>query len=132
MKKGFRSAGIGQPERLSLIKTLAEQDRQLSTRKLCDLFGVVRSSDYYGIQTKPIDIERIRLKTLIRQIFNDSKQSAGARTVVTILANKHEITLTRYLVSKFMKGMGLMSCQLKTCLNGAWWALVSQTLPIAL
>ncbi|WP_397467068.1 IS3 family transposase [Psychrobacter pacificensis] len=74
----------------------------------------------------------MRLKTLIRQIFNDSKQSAGARTVVTILANKHEITLTRYLVSKFMKGMGLMSCQLKTCLNGAWWALVSQTLPIAL
>ncbi|WP_406947830.1 DDE-type integrase/transposase/recombinase [Psychrobacter nivimaris] len=56
----------------------------------------------------------MRLKTLIRQIFNDSKQSAGARTVVAILANKHEITLTRYLASKLMSQMGLVSCQIKS------------------
>ncbi|WP_227692100.1 hypothetical protein, partial [Psychrobacter immobilis] len=41
-----------------------------------------QSSYYYGTQTKPIDIERVKLKALIRQIFNDSKQSAGARTIV--------------------------------------------------
>ena len=86
----------------------------MSTRKLCELFDVVRSSYYYGIQTKPIDVERIKLKALIRQIFNDSQQSAGARTIIAILWNEHSIRLTRYLAGSLMKSMGLKSCQQKT------------------
>ncbi len=86
----------------------------MSTRKLCELFGVVRSSYYYGTQTKPIDIERVKLKALIRQIFNDSKQSAGARSIVATLWNEYSIKLTRYLAGKLMRGMGLKSCQQKT------------------
>ena len=86
----------------------------MSTRKLCELFDVVRSSYYYGIQTKPIDVERIKLKALIRQIFNDSQQSAGARTIIAILWNDHSIRLTRYLAGSLMKSMGLKSCQQKT------------------
>lgn len=74
----------------------------------------MRSSYYYGKQSKPIDIERIKLKALIRQIFNDSKQSAGARTIIAILWNEHSIRLTRYLAAKLMKQMGLVSCQLKS------------------
>ena len=34
--------------------------------------------------------------------------------MVAILANKHEITLTRYLASKLMSQMGLVSCQIKS------------------
>ena len=75
---------------------------------------MVRSSYYYGIQAKPIDIERVKLKALIRQIFNDSKHSAGARTIIAILWNEHSIRLTRYLAAKLMEQMGLVSCQLKT------------------
>ena len=75
---------------------------------------MVRSSYYYGIQTKPIDIKRIKLKALIRQIFNDSKQSAGARTIIAILWNEHNLKLTRYLASKLMKSMHLKSSQTKT------------------
>ena len=78
------------------------------------MFGVIRSSYYYGIQTKPIDIERVKLKALIRQIFNDSKHSAGSRTIIAILWNEHSIRLTRYLAAKLMEQMGLVSCQLKT------------------
>ena len=111
---GFCSAGLGQPERLSLISKLAEQDKSVSKRRLCDLFGIIKSSYYYGTQTKPIDIERVKLTALIRQIFNDSKQSAGARTIVAILWNEHSIRLTRYLAAKIMKQMKLVSCQLKT------------------
>lgn len=96
-----------------MIKKLVEQDKGLSKRKLCNLFGIVRSSYYYGMQSKPIDIERVKLKALIRQIFNDSKQSAGARTIVAFLANEHGIKLTRYLAAKLMRSMGLVSCQLK-------------------
>ena len=97
-----------------MISKLAGQDKRLSTRKLCELFDVVRSSYYYGIQTKPIDVERIKLKALIRQIFNDSQQSAGARTIIAILWNEHSIRLTRYLAGSLMKSMGLKSCQQKT------------------
>ena len=75
---------------------------------------MVRSSYYYGIQAKPIDIERVKLKALIRQIFNDSKQSAGARTIAAILWNEHNIRLTRYLTGSLMKSMGLKSRQTKT------------------
>ena len=85
----------------------------MSKCKLCELFGVVRSSYYYGIQSKPIDIERVKLKALIRQIFNDSKQSAGARTIITILWQQHGVRLTRHMARALMKSMELKSCQQK-------------------
>ncbi len=78
------------------------------------MFGVVRSSYYYGIQAKPIDVERVKLKALIRQVFTESKQSAGTRTIIAMLWNEHSIRLTRYLAAKLMKQMGLVSCQLKS------------------
>lgn len=112
--KGLRSASLGQSERLSLISNLAEQDKRLSKRKLCDLFDVVRSSYYYGVQAKPINIETVKLKALIRQIFNESKQSAGTRTIITTLWHQHGVRLTRYRAGKLMRGMGLKSCQFKT------------------
>ena len=113
-KKSFSSASLGQSERLSLISQLAEQDKQMSKTQLCDLFGMVKSSYYYGLQSKPINIEMVKLKALICQIFNDSKQSAGARSIAAILMNEHGIKLTRYLAAKIMRSMGLISFQLKT------------------
>ena len=79
------------------------------------LFGVIKSSYYYGIQPKPISLETIKHKALIRQIFNDSKRSAGARSIAAILMNEHGIKLTRYMVGKLMAQMSLKSCQLKRC-----------------
>ena len=81
---------------------------------LCKLFGVKKSSYYYGLKPKPISLDTVKTKALIRQIFNDSKQSAGARTIIAILWNEHGIRLTRYLAGNLMKSMGLRSCQLKT------------------
>jgi len=75
---------------------------------------VIKSSYYYGLKPKPISLETIKHKALIRQIFNDSKRSAGARSIAAILMNKHNIKLTRYMVGKLMAQMGLKSCQLKT------------------
>ncbi|WP_201538883.1 IS3 family transposase [Psychrobacter sp. 1044] len=50
---------------------------------------------------------------MIRQIFNDSKQSAGARTIAAILWYQHSVRMTRYLAGKLMRSMGLKSCQQK-------------------
>ena len=74
----------------------------------------MKSSYYYGRHPKPISLEAVKTKALIRQIFNDSKQSAGARSIVSILMNEHNIKLTRYVAGKLMAQMGLKSCQLKT------------------
>ncbi|SLJ83435.1 transposase OrfAB subunit B [Psychrobacter sp. DAB_AL43B] len=73
----------------------------------------MKSNYYYGMQPKPISLETVKHKALIRQIFNDSKQSAGARSIAAILMNEHGIKLTRYIAGKFMAQMGLKSCQLK-------------------
>ena len=75
---------------------------------------MIKSSYYYGMQPKPISLETVKHKALIRQIFNDSKQSAGARSIAAILMNEHNIKLSRYVAGKLMAQMGLKSCQLKT------------------
>ena len=74
----------------------------------------MKSSYYYGIKPKPISLDTVKTKALIRQIFNHSKHSAGARSIAAILMNEHNIKLTRYMVGKLMKNMSLKSCQLKT------------------
>ncbi|MGI9340132.1 MAG: IS3 family transposase, partial [Psychrobacter sp.] len=74
---------------------------------------MTKSSYYYGLKPKLISLEAVKTKALIRQIFNDSKQSAGARSIAAILVNKHGIKLTRYMVGNLMAQMGLKSCQLK-------------------
>ena len=75
---------------------------------------MIKSSYYYGLQHKPVSPETVKIKALIRQIFNRSKQSAGARSIAAIMMNEHGIKLTRYMAGKLMAQMGLKSCQLKT------------------
>ena len=73
----------------------------------------MKSSYYYGRHPKPISLETVKTKASVRQIFNDSKRSAGARSIAAILMNEHGIKLTRYMVGKLMAQMSLKSCQLK-------------------
>ncbi len=53
----------------------------------------------------------VTLRSLIKESFLASRQSAGARTIATMVSNE-DITLSRYCASKLMKSMGLVSCQL--------------------
>ena len=74
----------------------------------------MKSSYYYALKPPSISLDTVKTKALIRQIFNDSKHSAGARSIAAIMMNKHGIKLTRYMAAKIMAQMGLKSCQLKT------------------
>ncbi|WP_127891451.1 IS3 family transposase [Psychrobacter sp. FDAARGOS_221] len=107
------SASPRQPERVSLVNELAEQ-ANLSKQRLCELFSVIKSSYYYNAKDKPIDIELIRLKALVRQVFEQSNGSAGARTISAIVTNQHGIKLTRYRAGKLIDKMGLVSRQIKS------------------
>ena len=73
----------------------------------------MKSSYYYGLKPPPICLEIVKYKALIRQIFNDSKHSAGARSITAILMNEHGIKLSRYMTGKLMAQMGLQSRQIK-------------------
>ncbi|WP_099137526.1 IS3 family transposase [Xenorhabdus budapestensis] len=110
-KKGFSTLDVGLPEQFSLI----EQFRvHYPVAFLCQLFGVYRSS-YQAWQNrrKPPDPERVKLKSLVREAFNESHGSAGARTMATIVTTKGR-PLGRWLAGKLMAELGLVSRQQPT------------------
>lgn len=65
------------------------------------------------MQPKPIDRQAMALRALVRQVFNQSKHSAGARTIAHIITNQHDIKLSRYQASNLMSELGLVSKQMK-------------------
>ncbi|WP_201545763.1 IS3 family transposase [Psychrobacter sp. H7-1] len=75
---------------------------------------MVKRSYYYNAKDKPIDIELVKLKALVRQAFEQSNSSSGARTISAIVTNQHGIKLTRYRAGKLMDKMGLVSRQMKS------------------
>jgi putative transposase len=81
--------------------------------RLCSVFGVSRSSYYdYRHRKREIDIERIRLRTKVTEIFNKSRGSAGTRTIVTKMCEAGE-DIGRFKVRRLMKEASLESKQPK-------------------
>ncbi len=78
---------------------------------MCQLLKIPRSSYYAGIKPKAINAKEIEINTLVRQVFNQSNGSAGARTISYIISKQKGIKLTRYKVGKIMKKLGLVSRQ---------------------
>lgn len=66
---------------------------QYEVRELCDAFSVHRSSYYYQRQARSrIDADRIRLRARVKEIFAESRHSAGSRTVSVILRREgHDV-----------------------------------------
>lgn len=78
---------------------------------LCDLFDVPPSSYYEREQKKDvINVERLRQRSLVTQLFNASQGSAGTRTLITQLALRG-ISMGRYKVSRLMAEAKLVSKQ---------------------
>ena len=88
------------------------QSEKYPVSKLCEVFGVHRSSfKYWRQRPKTIDAERSRLRAAVSEAFRLSQSSAGARTISGILTAKG-LKVGRYLAQKLMKELGLVSCQL--------------------
>ena len=71
------------------------------------------SYKYWANRKAVIDVERATLKALVRQVFGQSQQSAGARSIATAMTNMG-VPLSRYRASRMMKEMQLVSTQLPT------------------
>lgn len=82
-------------------------------KTLCQIFGVHRSSyrHWRGRSDEP-DAERIIKRSQVREAWNASGGSAGARSIATIVTAKHSVKMSRWLAGKLMKELGTASCQI--------------------
>lgn len=80
--------------------------------RLCQAFGVHRSSYKYWLKrSKTINPKTVTEKAMVKTIFHESNDSAGARTIAKI-ATQRGMALSRYRAGKLMSACGLKSCQL--------------------
>lgn len=91
-----------------MVRRLAKNQ---PVRLLCELFDMSRSAFYYHAKPQRINVERLTLIAMIKQAFYLSKQSAGARTIASIVTDWRGKKLTRYLAGKLMKANHLVSTQ---------------------
>ncbi len=76
---------------------------------VCALFGVSRSA-FYDWLAKPVNEERTVLRQRVSKIFNDSKGSAGSRSIVAIL-RRERVRIKRFKVMRLMEELQLQSKQ---------------------
>jgi putative transposase len=91
---------------------MATNQPNISKVRLCRLFGIARSRYYLAKKPKLPSLAQINLRLWVRQAYEQSKGSAGARSIANRVSRKHDIKLTRYKAGKMMALQGLVSRQL--------------------
>lgn len=78
---------------------------------ICAAFGVPKSSYYdYRKQRQKIDVERLSLRSMVKQLFRMTRNSAGSRTLVGMMRELGH-TIGRFKVRSLMKEAALVSKQ---------------------
>ena len=91
-----------------MIKGLKES---YAVTELCQAFDVHRSSYKYWVKrSKTINPKKLIEMARVKEIFHESKDSAGARTIAEI-STARGFELSRYRATNVMKICGLKSCQ---------------------
>jgi len=79
---------------------------------LCQTFGPHRSSyNYWAARKGRIKLEKVKQRAEVKRIHSLSNGSAGERSVATMLTTEG-LPMSRYMASKRMKELALVSCQL--------------------
>lgn len=104
-----RSLDVGLLEHFSLIEKLKTS---YPVNKLCDVFGVHRSSFKYWRQRskRPVCATKTKEIAKVRELFRESEGSAGARSIAE-MATRQDVPLSRYRAGRLMEKLGLISCQ---------------------
>ena len=78
---------------------------------ICTVFDVPRSSYYdYCLQEQTIDVERVKQKAKVSELFTRSRNSLGSRNMSTLL-REDGMNVGRFKARGLMKEMGLVSKQ---------------------
>ena len=75
------------------------------------MFNTHRSSyKYWRKRPSEINQEKVKLRSLVKEVYVASNGSAGARSIADMVTTQG-VPLSRYRASKLMKALGLISCQ---------------------
>ena len=107
-KKGYRSLDVGRVQSYALIDQLSERE---SVEVVCSAFEVVRSCYYAHRQRRcRVDARRVALRSQVNQLFNQSRGSAGSRSIQGML-REDGVSIGRFRVRRLMRELGLVSKQ---------------------
>ena len=82
-----------------------------SVEVVCSAFDVVRSCYYaHRLRRCRVDARRIALRSQVNQLFNQSRGSAGSRSILGML-REDGVSIGRFRVRRLMRELGLVSKQ---------------------
>ena len=105
---GYRALDVGRARAHTLID-------QLSAREpvdwLCAVLDVTRSCYYaHRLRRRTPDVERLRLRSRVNELFTQSRSAAGSRSIVSIMQEDGE-QIGRFKVRGLMRELALVSKQ---------------------
>ncbi|ENO9387886.1 IS3 family transposase [Escherichia coli] len=107
-KKGYRALDVRLVERFTIVARLSDSHSVVS---LCSALEIHRSSyRYWRKRRDTVNPARVRLCSEIRRAWNQSRGSAGARTLAEMLT-QNGVPMSRYRAGRLMKYLNLSSCQ---------------------
>lgn len=107
-QEGYRAPDVRLAERFTIAARLSDSHTVVS---LCSALGIHRSSyRYWRKRRDTVNPARVRLCSEIRRAWNQSRGSAGARTLAEMLT-QNGIPMSRYRAGRLMKYLNLSSCQ---------------------
>ncbi|EEU2156866.1 IS3 family transposase, partial [Escherichia coli] len=107
-KKGYRALNVRLAERFTIAARLSDSHTVVS---LCSALEIHRSSyRYWRKRRDTVNPARVRLCSEIRRAWNQSRGSAGARTLAEMLT-QNGVPMSRYRAGRQMKYLNLSSCQ---------------------
>ncbi|MBK3869738.1 IS3 family transposase [Pseudomonas stutzeri] len=107
-KKGYRSLDVGRTRSYALIDQLSERE---PVEVVCSAFDVTRSCYYaHRLRRRRVDARRVALRSRVNELFNQSRGSAGSRSILGML-REDGVTIGRFRVRRLMRELGLVSKQ---------------------
>ncbi|EMX8761545.1 IS3 family transposase [Escherichia coli] len=107
-KKGYCALDVRLAERFTIVARLSDNHTVVS---LCSALEIHRSSyRYWRKRRDMVNPGHVRLCSEIRRAWNQSRGSAGARTLADMLT-QNGVPMSRYRAGRLMKYLNLSSCQ---------------------
>ncbi|WP_130871445.1 IS3 family transposase [Pseudomonas bubulae] len=107
-KKGYRALDVGRARAHALIDQLSAQE---PVDWLCVVFDVTRSCYYaHRLRRRTPDVERLRLRSRVNELFTQSRSAAGSRSIVSMMQEDGE-QIGRFKVRGLMRELELVSKQ---------------------
>ncbi|MDR8362774.1 IS3 family transposase [Pseudomonas sp. JL3] len=107
-EKGCRALDVGRSRAYALINQLSAHE---PVDWLCKVFDISRSSFYaHGLRRRHPDVERLRLRSRVSELFSQSRSAAGSRSILSLMREDGE-QLGRFKVRSLMRELDLVSKQ---------------------